>query len=87
MRYSVPHGLVDTRVWARFPGDELIVTAVGETGPAEVAHHPRSTPGTPSIQDEHYPPRRDKEAERTGEGHLRGRGRVRWLSGRVRRVG
>ncbi|KPM52176.1 transposase [Frankia sp. R43] len=65
VRYSVPHELVDTRVWARFHGDELIVTAVSETGPAEVARHPRSTPGTPSIRDEHYPPRRDKEAERT----------------------
>jgi len=27
VRYSVPHHLVDTRVWARFHGDELIVTA------------------------------------------------------------
>lgn len=65
VRYSVPHELVDTRVWARFHGDELIVTAVGEAGPAKVARHPRSTPGTPSIQDEHYPPRQDKDSERT----------------------
>ena len=27
VRYCVPHDLVDTRVWARFHGDELIVTA------------------------------------------------------------
>lgn len=59
VRYSVPHTLVDTRVWARFHGDELIVTAVDATGPAEVARHQRSTPGNPSIQSEHYPPRRD----------------------------
>jgi hypothetical protein len=29
-----------------------------------VARHARSTPGTPSIQDEHYPPREDKAGER-----------------------
>lgn len=57
VRYSVPHHLVDTRVWARFHGDELIVTAVGEDGPAEVARHQRAQPGRPSIRDEHYPPR------------------------------
>ena len=64
VRYSVPHELVDTRVWARFHGDELIVTAVTGTGPTEVARHRRSTPGTPSIQDEHYPARDNKEGER-----------------------
>lgn len=65
VRYSVPHELVDTRVWARFHGDELIVTAVGQAGPVEAARHARSTPGTPSIRDEHYPPRADKDGERT----------------------
>jgi transposase len=65
VRYSVPHQLVDTRVWARFNGDELIVTAVAEDGPAEVARHDRSTPGSPQIKDEHYPPREDKEGDRT----------------------
>jgi transposase len=64
VRYSVPHRLVDSRVWARFGGDELIVTAVGEHGPAEVARHARSTPGRPAIRDEHYPPRGDKDGER-----------------------
>ena len=65
VRYSVPHELVDTRVWARFHGDELIVTAVGEHGPAEVARHPRSAPGTPVICEEHYPPRENTGEERT----------------------
>ncbi|MEU6647801.1 IS21 family transposase [Saccharomonospora sp. NPDC046836] len=64
VRYSVPHELVDTRVWARFHGDELIVTAVGEHGPAEVARHARSAPGTPAINEEHYPPREDKSGDR-----------------------
>ncbi|WP_030619031.1 IS21 family transposase [Streptomyces fulvoviolaceus] len=65
VRYSVPHHLVDTRVWARFHGDELIVTAVREDSPAEVARHDRSAPGHPSIKAEHYPPRENKEADRT----------------------
>jgi len=64
VRYSVPHPLVDTRVWVRFHGDDLIVTAVDENGPAEVARHARSTPGNPSIQDEHYPPRPDHHGDR-----------------------
>jgi hypothetical protein len=55
VRYSVPHTLVDTRVWVRFHGDELIVTAV-DGGLAEVARHARAAPGHPSIKDEHYPP-------------------------------
>jgi transposase len=64
VRYSVPHTLVDTRVWVRFHGDELIVTAVDDHGPIEVARHRRSTPGNPSINDEHYPPRPDHHGER-----------------------
>lgn len=69
VRYSVPHQLVDTRVWARFHGDELIVTAVGDEGPTEVARHPRSVPGQPSIVDAHYPPRADKGGDRTPRAH------------------
>ncbi len=66
VRYSVPHELIDTRVWARFHGDELIVTAVGQDGSAgEVARHRRGQPGTPVLDDAHYPPREDKEADRT----------------------
>jgi hypothetical protein len=64
VRYSVPHRLIDTRVWVRFVGEELIVTAVGEDGPVEVARHARSTPGNPSIKDEHYPPRSDRGERR-----------------------
>jgi hypothetical protein len=57
VRYSVPCGLIDERVWVRFAGDELVVTHVAGDGPVEVARHHRSTPGRPSIKDEHYPPR------------------------------
>ncbi len=57
----MPHQLVDTRVWVRFHGNDLVITdlvitAVGEHGPAEVAHHARSGPGTTTIQAEHYLP-------------------------------
>jgi hypothetical protein len=56
--YSVPHELVDQTVWVRAAGDELIVVSVdGPGGPREVARHELTTPGRPSIQDEHYPPR------------------------------
>ena len=57
-QYSVPHDLIDERVWARTDGDELIVVHVdGHQGPREVARHRLTTPGRPAICDEHYPPR------------------------------
>jgi len=56
--YSVPSTLVDERVWARADGSELVVVhADGADGPREVARHALTTPGRPSIRDEHYPPR------------------------------
>jgi transposase len=65
VRYSVPHALIDTRVWARFHGEELIVTAVGDDGvAAEVARHQRGTPGSPVLEATHYPPRADKDGDR-----------------------
>jgi hypothetical protein len=65
-QYSVPHELVDQRVWARSTGEELIVVHVdGHLGPREVARHALTTPGRPSIQDEHYPPRPEGALQRT----------------------
>jgi transposase len=56
--YSVPCALIDERVWARADGSELVVVhADSPTGPREVARHELTTPGRPSIVDEHYPPR------------------------------
>jgi transposase len=56
--YSVPHQLAAERVWARTQGEELVVVhAEGANGPREVARHALSTPGKPSVKDEHYPPR------------------------------
>ncbi len=64
-QYSVPHELIDERVWARIDGDLLIVVHVdGHQGPREVARHPLTTPGRPSISDQHYPPRPSGALER-----------------------
>jgi transposase len=58
VRYSVPHTLVDERVWVREHGDELVIVHDdGRHGPREVARHAKSTKGHPQIRDEHYPPR------------------------------
>jgi transposase len=63
--YSVPSSLVDERVWVRTDGDELVVVhADGPEGPREVARHRLTTPGRPSIRDEHYPPRPEGPIER-----------------------
>jgi transposase len=67
--YSVPHQLVDQRVWVRAVGDELIVVATdGTAGPREVARHALTTPGQPSIDDAHYPPRPPGALERRPKG-------------------
>jgi hypothetical protein len=56
--YSVPHELIGERVWVRVEAEQLIIVHVDERqGPREVARHQLTTPGRPSICDEHYPPR------------------------------
>ena len=56
--YSVPSALIDERVWVRDDRDELVIVHIdGPDGPREVARHALTTPGRPSIRDEHYPPR------------------------------
>ena len=51
--------LVDDAVWVRVDGDEIVAVYVSAAGAVEVARHQRSTPGNPSIDDAHYPPRPD----------------------------
>jgi hypothetical protein len=88
VRYSVPHQLIDTRVWARWTGDELVVTSIGADGPNEVARHQRASKPHPSIKDEHYPPRtndplRRQPSARTAEEAAflaLGPGAASWLS-------
>ncbi len=55
--YSVPHTLADQVVWVRVDGDEIVATHIPTTGAVEVARHALSTPGNPSIDNAHYPPR------------------------------
>jgi transposase len=63
-QYSVPHTLLGATVWVRTHGvgqDEwVVIVHVGDgadsKGPIEVARHRRATPGTPKIDDGHFPP-------------------------------
>jgi hypothetical protein len=55
-RYSVPHQLAGQPVWARRHGGDVVIVHAGEGGPAEVARHRVTSPGSPSVQDAHYPP-------------------------------
>jgi transposase len=60
-QYSVPHALLGQSVWVRVHGrgasERVVIVHVGEdTGPVEVARHPRATPGSPRLVDEHFPP-------------------------------
>ncbi len=55
--YSVPHELIGEKVWVRSDGEHFIVVHIDQQGPREVARHELTTPGRPSINDEHYPPR------------------------------
>lgn len=63
--YSVPSALRDERVWVRTEGSELVVVhADSPAGPREVARHALTTPGSPRIDDAHYPPRPPGALER-----------------------
>ena len=59
-QYSVPHQLLGAQVWVRVhgqgAGEKVVIVHVGATGPVEVARHARATPGSPSIDDSHFPP-------------------------------
>jgi hypothetical protein len=86
--YSVPHDLAAERVWARSDGSELVVVhADGARGPREVARHQLTSPGRPSINDEHYPPRPPGALDRKPRAHsgdeaaflALGEGAERWL--------
>jgi transposase len=59
-QYSVPSRLLAAQVWVRAHGvgadERVIVVHVGDGGPVEVARHRRATPGSPRIDDAHFPP-------------------------------
>ncbi|GAA5102901.1 IS21 family transposase [Haloechinothrix salitolerans] len=87
-RYSVPHQLIDARVWVRWHGDELVITHVGDDGPTEIARHQRASRLHPSIKDEHYPPRHSDPLHRQPSARTRdeadflalGDGAAAWVS-------
>jgi hypothetical protein len=59
-QYSVPHPLLGQLVWMRVhgrgAGEAVVIVHIGDTGPVEVARHARATPGSPAMQDRHFPP-------------------------------
>jgi hypothetical protein len=55
-QYSVPHQLAGQPVWVRRHGEQVVITHAGPGGPAEVARHQVTTPGSPRVEDAHYPP-------------------------------
>jgi hypothetical protein len=59
-QYSVPSHLLGQTVWLRVHGrgadEQVIIVHVHATGPVEVARHARATPGSPRIDDTHFPP-------------------------------
>ena len=58
-QYPVPWTLLGQPVWVRAHGigeeEQVIVVHVGGAGPAEVARHARATPGSPQLDDGHFP--------------------------------
>jgi hypothetical protein len=90
VRYSTPPGHAGTRVWCRAAGEELVITARTGRGAAEIARHRLSTPGSPSILDEHYPhhpggneprqPRPRPQTQAEAEFLAIGDGARRWLA-------
>lgn len=63
-QYSVPAYLLGARVFVRSHGvgvdEQVIVVHVGIDGPVEVARHGRARPGSPKIDDTHFPDHREK---------------------------
>jgi len=63
-QYSVPHTLLGATVWVRAQGvgdgEQVVIVHLSDgpdaKGPLEVARHDRATPGTPKINDDHFPP-------------------------------
>jgi hypothetical protein len=55
-QYSVPHRLAGDTVWVSRHGEQIVVVHCGAGGPVEVARHQATTPGSPRVADEHFPP-------------------------------
>ena len=87
-QYSVPHQLAGQVVWARRHGEQVVIAHAGPAGVAEVARHPVTTPGSPRVDDAHYPPappgalHRTPKARTTAEAQFLaiGDGAAQWLA-------
>ena len=68
-QYSVPHRLCGETVWVRVHGrgadEQIVICHLDAAGPVEVARHRRATPGTPILDDTHFPPAPAGALERT----------------------
>jgi hypothetical protein len=49
-QYSVPHPLAGQAVYVRRHGGQVVITCAGPSGPAEVARHQVTTPGTARVR-------------------------------------
>jgi hypothetical protein len=70
--YSVPHELAGQTVWARRHGEQVVIVHVGVGGPVEVARHAAATPGSPRVEDAHFPPAPAGPARRAPRARTRG---------------
>jgi hypothetical protein len=64
-QYSVPHQLAGQVAWVRRHGEQVVIAHVSPDGPAEVARHLVTTPGSPRVNDNHYPPAPPGARDRT----------------------
>jgi hypothetical protein len=55
-QYSVPHQLAGQVVWVRRHGEQVVIIAAGPGGPVEAARHQATSPGSPRVDNAHYPP-------------------------------
>ena len=55
-QYSVPHRLAGQVVHVRRHGSQVVIACAGPQGPAEVARHLATSPGSPRLDESHYPP-------------------------------
>lgn len=63
-QYSVPAFLLGASVFVRAhgvgAGEQIIVVHIGVDGPVEVARHDRAAPGSPAVDDAHFPDHLEK---------------------------
>jgi hypothetical protein len=79
-QYSVPHQLAGQVVHVRRHGNQVVIAQAGPQGPAEVARHLLTSPGSPRLDKAHYPPAPpgalNREPKPRAEAADRGRGGV-----------